>query len=79
MSCVFLQYLGSTRVTQTHGPGSTDDAVKKIVNDVSSNHFSTHFLSLTFKFTSMSLMNFVETVTSTFCSLCPRSFACIES
>ena len=47
MSCVFLQYLGSTRVTQTHGPGSTDDAVKKIVNDVSSNHFSTHFLSLT--------------------------------
>ena len=44
MSCVFLQYLGSTRVTQTHGPGSTDDAVKKIVNDVSSNHYLYTFL-----------------------------------
>ena len=29
------QYLGSTEVTQTHGPGSTDDAVKTIVHHVS--------------------------------------------
>ena len=35
LKSVFSQYLGSTRVTKTHGPGSTDDAVKKIVNDVS--------------------------------------------
>lgn len=29
------QYLGATEVTKTHGPGSTDDAVKKIVHHVS--------------------------------------------
>ena len=29
-----LQYLGSTSVTRTHGTGSTDDAVKTIVQDV---------------------------------------------
>lgn len=28
----FVKYLGSTEVTQTHGPGSTDDAVKTIVH-----------------------------------------------
>ena len=35
--CVLLpvfQYLGSTSVTRTHGTGSTDDAVKTIVQDV---------------------------------------------
>ena len=30
-----LQYLGSAPVTKTHGPGSTDDAVKAIVHHVS--------------------------------------------
>ena len=30
-----LQYLGSTSVTRTHGTGSTDDAVRTIVQDVS--------------------------------------------
>ena len=29
------QYLGSTSVTRTHGTGSTDEAVKTIVQDVS--------------------------------------------
>ena len=29
-----IQYLGSTSVTKTHGPGSTDDAVKSIVHHV---------------------------------------------
>ena len=29
------QYLGATEVTKTHGPGSTDDAVKTIVHHVS--------------------------------------------
>ena len=32
------QYLGATEVTKTHGPGSTDDAVKKIVHHVSKNN-----------------------------------------
>ena len=32
------QYLGATEVTKTHGPGSTDDAVKKIVHHVSKAH-----------------------------------------
>lgn len=30
-----IQYLGSAPVTKTHGPGSTDDAVKAIVHHVS--------------------------------------------
>ena len=30
-----VQYLGSTSVTKTHGTGSTDDAVRTIVQDVS--------------------------------------------
>lgn len=32
---VCTQYLGSAPVTKTHGPGSTDDAVKAIVHHVS--------------------------------------------
>ena len=36
------QYLGATEVTKTHGPGSTDDAVKKIVHHVSKAHTTTY-------------------------------------
>jgi hypothetical protein len=31
----FVKYLGCTGVTRTHGTGSTDEAVKTIVQDVS--------------------------------------------
>ena len=30
-----VQYLGNTGVSKTHGAGSTDDAVKNIIHDVS--------------------------------------------
>ena len=35
LSCLFSQYLGSTAAQKTHGPGSTEEPVKKIVTDVS--------------------------------------------
>ena len=31
----YFQYLGTTGVSKTHGAGSTDDAVKHIIHDVS--------------------------------------------
>ena len=47
MSFTF-QYLGSTSVTRTHGTGSTDEAVKTIVQDVSLLcHLLVHVVGLT--------------------------------